>query len=166
MDDERIVINIGHYPENHLSLYNMKECKEESVYYDGEGIDMFAISSKGWLAVEEYLGSDTELNIYDEKRALVFSDSQVDNYFFMNWSKDGNQFVFQVKKSSTDNKFYLHDFTTGKTKLIGEFIYTASFSPKGDQLVITRIRGEIFILDLGTLEETFLTYGYYPDWRP
>ncbi|MBI9052078.1 MAG: PD40 domain-containing protein [Anaerolineaceae bacterium] len=166
IDSERIVINIGDYPENYLLLYNMKNCEEESIFYSGYMVGRFSISSKKWLAVNEYINGDQQLNIYDETKTLVYSENDIDDYNYFTWSKDGNILIYRVYKSLSDDKFYAHDFQKNETYLIGENIYRASFSPDGKYLVIQRPQYKLFLLDLDTMEETFLVNGVNPDWRP
>jgi hypothetical protein len=166
LDDERIVINLGRYPDNYLSLYNMKTCQEESVYYDGSEEGTFAISSKGWLAIQEGLISDQILNVYDEGHNLVFSNNEVDNYYFYTWSGDGQKIAYVINKPKDKFGLYIHDFETGETSLIGENIFYASFSPDGERMVIQRELAEIYILDLQTMQEKYLTKGTEPIWKP
>jgi hypothetical protein len=165
-DDKRIIINIGRYPENSLILYNMKECKKESVFYDGKGEQVFAVSSKGWLAINEEIDKEMMLNVYDSNRNLVFTDNQIDYYNFLAWSKDGNKLLYEVYKDNEEDNLYMHDFVTGESNKIADYIFKASFSPDGNRIVMEKLGKNIVILDLITMEETYFAKGSNPDWRP
>jgi hypothetical protein len=166
-DDKRIIINMGNYPDNSLILYNMKECKNESVFYDGNGEQVFAVSSKGWLAINEEIDNEMMLNVYDNNRNLVFSDNQIDYYDFLAWSKDGNKLIYRVYKHKKEDYLYMHDFVTNESKKVAEdIIFKTSFSPDGNKIVMEKIGKEIVILDLITLQETNIAKGSNPDWRP
>jgi len=166
LDDTRIVINIGRYPDNYLSFYDMENCLEESVYYDGKAERGFAISSNGWLAINEELEGDLVLNVYDEQHQLVFTDNEVDDYYFIDWSKDGSMMIYRVGKSKSEDQLYSYDFKTNEQKIIGDHIYHASFSPDDKKLIIEREGFQLYFLDLRSLEESYVIEGSSPNWKP
>ncbi|MBI9045387.1 MAG: PD40 domain-containing protein [Anaerolineaceae bacterium] len=166
LDRERIVINMEEYPYNKLVIYNMKNCEEEGIYYDGIEERVFAISSQGWLAVNEATYGGFALNVYDNNENLVYSDKSVGYEYYIAWSKDGNKLAYSINKENEIDDVCVYDFTEGEKRIVSKSSGKVSFSPDGNKLVMEKIQNHLVILDLVTLQETDLIDGSNPDWRP
>jgi hypothetical protein len=176
IDDSRIVINIvgqfdteeGYFDsERYLSFYNMETCMEESVFYNGKGERQFAVSSKMWLAIHEFT-DDLCLNVYDEQGNLVYTDKNYRYFYYLTWSKDGMKLSYQAIDEK-DDAFYIHDFQSGETILLGDNLIGASFSPDGEKIItqfIDHMEDQIIMIDLSTMERTAIGEGQDPAWRP
>jgi hypothetical protein len=165
-DGGRILINLEGNNKNYLVFYDMEECKEENILYEGENIRYFALSRNGLLAVNEEIDSDLMLNIYDEHSKLIYSNNDNDYYEFFAWSSDGNKLLFPGKNDNgVIDKIQIINFLTGDTQIINQEVFYASFSPSGDKLVMDTKNG-IVILDLLTMEEKIISQGDSPHWHP
>ncbi len=166
VDRERIIINMGNFPNNRLVLYNMKDCKQESIYYDGSEVRVFAVSSQGWLAVNEVKNDELMLNVYDDNKKLVYSDNTVGYEYYLTWSKDGSKLVYNINVENDIDDVCMYDFVKEEKTIIGKSSAKVSFSPDGNKLIMEKNSNDLVILDLITLQENDFISGSNPDWRP
>lgn len=134
------------------------------------------------LTDEIYLLSQKENGKYDER--LLIKGGQSRDFeslrFFdttINWSRDGRRFAFVSKSGKDDAIYVMEPFADRIThRLVFEElngITSPSFSPEGEQLVFTGIRGgrsDLYIVNLSDSKLSRLTEDRFaelqPQWSP
>jgi WD40 repeat protein len=168
LDQERVLINVGapYDGVRYLAVYNMRNCKQESVYFDGNREWGFALSSKNWLAISEKLDDRFVLNVYDDQFTLMHTIPTEDLISWIEWSPDGNQLLYRDSRDY-DSYVKMFNYNTNEDQIteVGKDICCASFSPDAQKIIFSR-DNQIYIRDLTTGQETYLTQGTNPQWRP